>query len=693
MTFKDLLRLLRRRWLTAAAGFAAVLASFWIVSAVKERPMFRARARVQISTPPIYVTAAQGTQWISIQQKDTATWISIIQSRAVLARAKKSLADRKVPARDEWVDSISATAETGGQLVWIEAVAPTADVAAEIANAVYYAAIAFSREDAGKELDAARKKARALVAEAEAVQRAEADRARKIRDRGRADFGAENLEYEVQRLREEVRTQETRRRELERKLSTHRLRLERIVADRSVREHLLRLSPRSASLRSRVEENPRVRALAERLEQLHRDLHGLLRRYTEEHAQVRAARADLREAELALTRAQIEAVGRDMDAEELSLRTESQLAEIELSVLGPEIEGLVRRQRDLEPLSEEVTAHERKIADSRLRAQNIQALIDNLDAAPVSGYVGELEPSRGDEAVAVELRLRKSWPVAALAALVVGISFAFLVDFLDTSIRTDFDVRRHLDWPVLAVVPRVSEAEVLTIRAAPQSPLAEIYDTLATVLLSLPAPQPSRLFLVTSTNPQEGKTAASTSLAVAFARQGKRTLLVDGDMRMPSIHTTFGLPNETGLSALLAGQLMVGAEGLVHDTEVANLKVLPSGVIPENPYELLDPVRVGLVAAQMREPYEVIVVDTPPVLRTGDALKLSTAADQVAFVVQAGRTDQRQATWAKRLLANVNAKVAGVILNRAPREHEEYYYHSGYTYSERRGARKEVRST
>jgi capsular exopolysaccharide synthesis family protein len=693
VTFKDLLRLVRRRWMIATATAAAVLAGFWIFSSIKERPMYRGRARIQISTPPIYVTAAQGTQWVSIQQKDTATWISIIRSRTVLAIARQGLAERKVPVLDEWIDSISVVSEPGGQLVWIEAVAPTPDLAVEIANAVADATIAFSREDAGRDLKMAQEQAQNRAKEEIRVRQGEAERDRQVRARARAEQGAENLEYDVQRLREDISAQEARRRELERRLSTHRLRLERILSDRSLAEHLHREGlPRTGTLRSRVQESPRVRGSAERLEQLHRDLQALLRRYTEEHPQVRSARAEIREAELAHTRIQFEALGRDMDAEELTLRTESQLAEIELSVLGPELNRLVERRRGLAPLVEEVAAIERRMADSRTRTQNIQALLDNLGAAPVSGYVSELDRAIPKEAVPVELRLRKSWPVALLAALVVGISFAFLVEFIDTSIRTDFDVRRHLDWPVLAVVPRVSDADLLTLRAAPQSPVAEIYDTLATMLLSLPAAQPSRLFLLTSTNPQEGKSVASTNLAVAFARQGKRTLLVDGDMRMPSVHATFGLPNEAGFSSLLAGHLMVGAEGLIHETELPNLKVLPSGVIPDNPYELLDPVRVGLVAAQMREVYEVIVVDTPPVLRTGDALKLSTAADQVVFVVEAERTDQRQATWAKRLLANVNARVAGVLLNRAAREHEEYYYHSGY-YSDRRGMRKEVRAT
>jgi capsular exopolysaccharide synthesis family protein len=195
--------------------------------------------------------------------------------------------------------------------------------------------------------------------------------------------------------------------------------------------------------------------------------------------------------------------------------------------------------------------------------------------------------------------------------------------------------------------------------------------------------------MVTSTNPQEGKTVTSINLAVAFARQGKRTLLVDGDMRVPSIHTSLTLPSSPGLSEVLSGSVQVGAEGVLQDSEVPNLKVLACGVQPESPYELLDPSRTGAVAAQLRELFDVVIFDTPPILRTGDALKISTVADQTLFVVEAGRTEQRQASWAKRLLSNVGARVAGVVLNRAVTDTEEYYYYYGTGHNR---SRKEARA-
>jgi capsular exopolysaccharide synthesis family protein len=287
------------------------------------------------------------------------------------------------------------------------------------------------------------------------------------------------------------------------------------------------------------------------------------------------------------------------------------------------------------------------------------------------------------------MRLRKSWFVALIASIIVGISFAFLREFLDTSLRTDHDVRRHLDYSVLAVVPRVGSGEVLTVRAVRASVMSEIFDTLATVLLSTPSERPSRVFMVTSTNPQEGKTVTSVNLAVAFARQGKRTLLIDGDMRVPAIHTSLTLPSSPGLSEVLAGTVQVGDEGVMQGTEVPNLSVLPCGVQPESPYELLDPSRLSPMVAALRETFDVIVFDTPPVLRTGDALKISAVAEQTLFVVEAGRTEQRQAAWAKRLLSNVGARMAGAVINRAITDTEEYYYYYSTAHGQ---SRKEARA-
>ena len=696
MTFKDLIRLLRRRWFTAGVVFAAVFIGFMGFSYVTERPSYRARARVLITTPPILLTATQGTQWISVTQMDPKTWISIISGKTIRQLTEAALR-KQYPQYDipgEWLNSIGATLEGDGQLAWVEAVGPNPEVAATIANVVVQQVEDYSREIAGRDLNDARSKTTDRLRKERESQLGNEAAARRIRDDARARYATDNLDLDVRKLEEESVGHESRRRDLERRAATNRLRLERIKADRSVAEHLQREGvPRlaTASGESRIQESPLVKQVGERLETLHRELLAAVRRYTEEHPLVKNLRSDIRQTELDLTKARIQALGSDIDREELSLRTDNELIAIEIRVLEPEVRELRDRLALLSPLLEDVKVKERAAQDDRARAATVETLLAQLSAAPEAGYVRHMDAdsAKPDEAVRIEMRLRKSWPVAMLASVIVGISFAFLREFVDTTLRTDYDVRRHLDYGVLAVAPAVSSGEVLTVRAVRASIMSEIYDTLATVLLSTPSDRPSRVFMVTSTNPQEGKTVTSINLAVAFARQGKRTLLIDGDMRVPSVHTSLTLPSSPGLSEVLAGTVQSTDEGVLQGTEVPNLSVLPCGVQPESPYELLDPSRLGPMTAQLREMYDVIVFDTPPVLRTGDALKISTVAEQTLFVIEAGRTEQRQAAWAKRLLANVGARIAGAVLNRAVTETEEYYYYYGSATGQ---SRKEARA-
>jgi capsular exopolysaccharide synthesis family protein len=695
VTFKDLIRLLRRRWLTACLVFAAVFCGYMAVSAVTERPQYRAKARVLISTPPLLLSASQGAQWISGSQMEPKTWISIISSPTVRKLAEDVLRIRtKTDVPPEWLSNVTATLDTDGQLAWIEAVGPTPELAADIANAFAEQAEEHSRRIANLDLERARVKTAERLQKERDVLSGEEEKIRKVREDARVRLSSENLEIDVRKIEEEILSHETRRRDLERRSSTNRLRLERIRSDRSVAEHLQREGvPRlaTASGESRIADSPHVRQVSDRLESLHRELLAAARRYTEEHPLVKNLRADIRQTEIDLTRARIQALGSDIDREELSLRTDNELIAIEIRVLEPEVKELRDRLSVLSQPLEEVKFHDRLAQDSRSRITTIETLREQLSATPESGYVRRLpeEMANGVDAVRIEMRLRKSWGLALLASLIFGIGFAFVREFIDTTLRTDYDVRRHLDYAVLAVVRRAGSNEVLTLRASRSSIMAEIFDTLATVLLSAPSEHASRIFMVTSTNPQEGKTVTSINLAVAFARQGKRTLLVDGDMRVPSIHTCLTLPSSPGLSEVLAGSVQLSAEGVLQDSEVPNLKVLPCGVQPESPYELLDPSRTGPVAAQLRELFDIVVFDTPPVLRTGDALKLSTIADQSLFVVEAGRTEQRQASWAKRLLTNVGARVSGVVLNRAIVDTEEYYYYYGTGVGQ---SRKEARA-
>src|SRR5436190_322700 len=185
------------------------------VSAVTERPQYRARARILISTPPLLLTATQGTQWISVTQMDPKTWISIISSQRVRSRAEAAL--RKLKTYDvqaDWFANVSALLDTDGQLAWIEAVGPTPDIAADIANIVAWQAEEYSREIASVDVNKAREKSSDRLLKERDVLSGEEEKIRKIRDDARARLSSDNVEIDVRKLEEEILSHETRRRDL-----------------------------------------------------------------------------------------------------------------------------------------------------------------------------------------------------------------------------------------------------------------------------------------------------------------------------------------------------------------------------------------------------------------------------------------------------------------------------------------------
>ncbi|PDV99114.1 CpsD/CapB family tyrosine-protein kinase [Candidatus Chloroploca asiatica] len=206
------------------------------------------------------------------------------------------------------------------------------------------------------------------------------------------------------------------------------------------------------------------------------------------------------------------------------------------------------------------------------------------------------------------------------------------------------------------------ETTLITLRD-PGSPAAEAFRTLRTNLLFSSLDRPLHTLLVTSTAPDEGKSTTLANLAVTMAQAEQRVLMVDCDLRRPSLHTIFGVPNERGLtSAVLAqddGPLPI------QPTSVPGLHVLTSGPLPPRPADLLGSRRMGALIERMRSEAEIVLFDTPPVVAVTDAATLAPRVDGVLLVLHAGQTRRDRAREARRLLEQVKANIVGVVLNGA----------------------------
>ncbi|GGD65709.1 CpsD/CapB family tyrosine-protein kinase [Paenibacillus nasutitermitis] len=206
----------------------------------------------------------------------------------------------------------------------------------------------------------------------------------------------------------------------------------------------------------------------------------------------------------------------------------------------------------------------------------------------------------------------------------------------------------------------------------PLSAISESYRTLRTNLQYAEADRPLQLLMVTSANPKEGKTTTINNLAVAYAQTEKTVLLVDADLRKPTAHVSFRLSNRCGLTDVLSGR--ASASEAAQTTHIDNLHVMPSGSIPPNPSELLGSRRMDQLLEELRGIYDIVLIDTPPVLAVSDAQIMSTRCDGVLLVVNARSVKKQQAIKARDALQFVQARIVGVALNQtAVRESSAYY--------------------
>ncbi|OIK10588.1 capsular biosynthesis protein [Bacillus sp. MUM 116] len=207
----------------------------------------------------------------------------------------------------------------------------------------------------------------------------------------------------------------------------------------------------------------------------------------------------------------------------------------------------------------------------------------------------------------------------------------------------------------------------------PKSTIAEHYRTIRTNIQFSSVDQEARTLMVTSAGPGEGKSTTVANLAVVFAQQGKKVLLVDADLRKPTVHYTFNKTNTFGLTSVLTKQLKL-EEAVVESAE-RNLYVLSSGPIPPNPAELLSSMAMEVFFQNALEEYDLVLFDAPPVLAVTDAQILANKCDGAILVVSSGRTEKDKLEKAKESLEAAQSKIIGVVLNNKKIDSKSNYYH------------------
>jgi len=294
-----------------------------------------------------------------------------------------------------------------------------------------------------------------------------------------------------------------------------------------------------------------------------------------------------------------------------------------------------------------------------------------------------------------EPNIPRNLSFALMLGVISGVGLAFLLENMDNSVRTPEQAQSVSGLPSLGMIPLGSKSgnhgpagkrlaltgskevvETVT-QIRPQSQMAESYRALRTSLLLSNLGAPPKVIMVTSARPQEGKTTTSINTAIVLAQKGVRVLLVDGDLRRPSVHKTLGMGPRSGLSNVLTGSATL-QQTITTSPILPNLFIMPAGTPPPNPAELLASSNMRDLIMELRELYDHIVIDTPPTLSVTDAVVLSPRADATILVIRSGQTTKQALRRARDILTQVNAHVAGVLLNAVDLTSPDYYYYYEY---------------
>lgn len=331
-------------------------------------------------------------------------------------------------------------------------------------------------------------------------------------------------------------------------------------------------------------------------------------------------------------------------------------------------------------------------------------MLANAVSTQFVSYVAELETPPGKDEATIKATVvdsasdpkspvspspKRNLALGLILGLLIGAGLAVLRDTLDTTVKSVRRLEEIVDAPILGAVPYdglASKSPLINDLDA-YAPRVEGFRVLRTNLQFIDPDADHKVFVVTSSLPAEGKTTTATNLAIALAEGGERVALIEADLRRPKVTEYLNLEGTVGLTTVLVGRISV--QDAIQETVIPRLSVLSSGRTPPNPAELLKSQAMGSVIKELRDEYDVVLIDAPPLLPVTDAALLSSQADGAILIVRYGSTTQDQVRAATERLQAVGARPIGAILNMTPAKGGgQYGYGYGYGYGY---APKEVR--
>lgn len=497
----------------------------------------------------------------------------------------------------------------------------------------------------------------------------------------RTQLEAAEEELQAFREREQVVAPEAQAEEQVGRLADMRARLQELESERDALDRLTAslegeapASVRRLATFPTFLRNQTAQTLFQSLTQARAERAAMLESRTESHPEVMALDRKIAELE--------EQLGDMGDNYLASLNDQIASLEARLARFGSEVEEIPAREVQFARLERrtEMLTELHTMLQQRLKEAEIREAVEDPSVRVVESAILPEEP--------VSPRPARNLMFAGFLGLVLGVGLALVREYTDRRIHDEEDVDRALGLPVLTRVPPVPRArdkyprrDGLVAAGDGRSLPAESYRTLRTNVRYTRGGKGTRELVVTSPGARDGKSMTASNLAVAFAQQGRKTLLVDADMRRSVQHEAFEVERSPGLSDVLVEGDSAGALGrAVRATATEGLDLLPAGDPPPNPAELLDSEAMERLLERARERYDVVVIDTPPALAVTDASVLGTRVEGVLLVVRADQTDRQAAADAREQLERVGCDVLGVVFNEADGGAGGYRYDYYYRY-------------
>ncbi|MDE2595712.1 MAG: polysaccharide biosynthesis tyrosine autokinase [Sphingomonadales bacterium] len=677
--------LMRHRWIVLGAVLLGLIAAL-VVTLLSTRE-YRASATMAINSSPTQILGSrnQPVQRFRNDDQYLQTQFGILRSRSLAERVvrKQKLADdpgyvaqSALPAQRQRIATFKLMANVevvplrGSDLVMLAVTDVDPNRAARVANGLVdgfietttetrYNATAFARDFLQQRLSAAREKLetseRALVLYARNQGIVQLD--------GNSGGGARaNADGPSSSTGDSLSTQS---------LVSLNAALSVAVADRIAAEQRFRQSVANGAS-SEMVQDPAVQALRAERARLEADYREKLGTFKPDYPDMLALRARIDQVQ--------SAIGRESGTINTSLRSNYQAAAGREKELRAQVATLRAGVLDLRSRGIGYNFLQRDVDTNRAL---YDALLQRYKEIGVVGELGESQASVVDTALPpgapYKPRVLRNLLFGLVAGLLVGLGLAFVIDFIDDTIKTPEDIAAQLNLPALGVVPRMAKGSTVAEELEnSKSPLTEGYHSIMTALRFAADGGLPHSILVTSSRPGEGKSSSSLALAQNFARIGTRVLLIDADMRNPSFTSR---ESETiGLFGLLTSH-----EKLVDHvvpTRLASMSLLPVGAIPPNPAELLASVRIRELIEEAEKAFDVVIIDAPPVLGLADSPILGSACDATLVVVEAGAARRPVVLGTVGRLQAANARVIGAVLTKyKPKSGSEGYgYGYGYGY-------------